>query len=1026
MKIKYFLLVIVSFFLGNMMCCAVPKSVIEWQKTIGGSGDDNLTILQQTSDGGYILGGFSNSNISGNKSENSKGGADYWVIKLDAFANIEWQKTYGGIGEEDLRVIKLTQDGGYLLCGYSTSGISGDKTENSNGSNDIWIIKINAAGDIQWQNSIGGSDNDLIYTMQLTPDGGCILGATSSSNISGDKTENSYGGNDYWVVKLNNTGSIIWQKTIGGSNDDIIRSIEPTSDDGYILVGISNSGISGNKTEINQGNYDQFIVKIDAVGNIQWQNTIGGNAEDFAAKVIQTPDNNFIISGASYSPISGDKTEDSYNGNSDLWILKLNTNGNIIWQKTIGGDLWDATYDFKPTTDGGYIIAANSNSNLFNDKTEGNFGVIDYWVLKLDAFGNIQWQNTIGGSGDDYVTTIQQTIDGGYIAGGYSPSSISGKKNENSKGGNDFWIVKLLEDPRYITGNIFTDFDNNCTQNPSDKGLHNYSIKANKGSYTSFTTSDSLGKYSLAVKDTGNYNLQLIGNFSYPFYEPANCNIYNIHLQDSIDTINFAMRSFISCSLNTVNIAASSVFRRCRENTYYVTYSNNGTIASSNTYIDIALDRWLQLNNSTKPYTALGNNVFRFLIGSLDFLQSGTFSFNATPICDSTILGQTLCTEAHIFPDTVCISPNYLGSIVVSSARCLGDSVELKLLNKGNNMQQLKKYIVIEGDVVRMRKDYQLPTNGTVIVKMPANQGKTYRIIAEQESILPDAIADQYTTAAIEACRSDLNNSFDIGYIPLFPNYDGEPFRSVSCNTIIGSYDPNDKVPSPLGYGINKYVEANTDINYTINFQNTGNDTAFKVVIIDTITPVLDINSIQLETASHPYQFERIDTNVIRFVFDSINLVDSFKNEQKSHGFVKFRIGQRADNPDGTKIYNSANIYFDYNAPIITNKTMHTIGRDFVQVNLIPTKIDNTKFNIEEVKVYPNPFRDKTQIIVIGDILTNAVLNLIDIEGKTIKTVPINSNNGFEVYREDLINGTYIYKVIQDSKEIVSGKILIQ
>jgi len=226
---------------------------IQWQNTIGGSGYDQLYSIQQTSDGGYILGGYSNSGISGDKTESSQGDYDYWVVKLDAIGNIQWQTTIGGNDADWLYSVQQTTDGGYILGGYSLSDISGDKTEGTQGGNDYWVVKLDASGNIQWQNTIGGNNDDNLSSIQQTTDGGYILGGYSYSDISGDKTENSQGSDDYWVVKLNASGNIQWQNTIGGSGYDQLYSIQQTSDGGYILGGYSESNISGDKTENSQG-----------------------------------------------------------------------------------------------------------------------------------------------------------------------------------------------------------------------------------------------------------------------------------------------------------------------------------------------------------------------------------------------------------------------------------------------------------------------------------------------------------------------------------------------------------------------------------------------------------------------------------------------------------------------------------------------------------------------------------------------------------------------------------------------------
>lgn len=596
---------------------------------------------------------------------------------------------------------------------------------------------------------------------------------------------------------------------------------------------------------------------------------------------------------------------------------------------------------------------------------------------------------------------------------------------------NNYYIIKIDSNGVFtyhaVTGNIYNDANNNCTKNTLEKGFQNYTVIASKNSYNNYGTTDKNGNYVIGLTDSGNYTVTVRPNQNYPFWNTV-CNpTQNITVENEIayDTVNFAMKPSILCPINTVNVSSSLPFRIGRPQTYYVNYCNNGTILSPNTYITIKLDSLLDFDTATIPYTTLPNHTYRINIGNLDYLTCGNFTFVATPRIGAVQLNQTLCTEAHIYPDTVCTTPNYLGSYIVASAQCLGDSVELKLENRGGDMQSRKRYIVIEDQVMRIDNTYQLPRNGTLIEKMPADSGKTYRIIAEQEDNLPLSYGDKFATAAIEACRPNSRDNFSTGYFTQFPNYDGEPFRAMSCNVITGAYDPNDKVASPVGYATQHYIEKNTQIDYQINFQNTGNDTAFKVVVVDTIAPTLDINSIQLGVASHAYQFQRTDSNVVQFVFDNILLVDSFRNEPKSHGFVKFKIQQKLNNPNGTKIYNKADIYFDYNAPIVTNQTYHTVGQNFITVKLI-SSVKNPIYNVKEVKVFPNPFREKTQIIVEAERLKNPVLLLMNIEGKIIKTISSTNNSTFDIYREDLNNGIYLFKIMQGNDEVANGKVLVQ
>ena len=370
-----------------------------------------------------------------------------WQAAGTSFAQapaIEWQNTIGGNNADKLRSLIQTSDGGYLLGGYSASGISGDKTEASLIYFDYWIVKLDAFGSIEWQNTIGGSNEDVLNSVIQTTDGGYLLGGYSESGISGDKTEAWLGGADYWVVKLDDTGNIEWQNTIGGSNTDIIYSVIQTLDGGYLLGGYSSSGISVDKTEANLGGADYWVVKLDATGNIEWQNTIGGSSFDYLYSVIQTSDGGYLLGGGSASGISGDKTEASLGISYDYWVVKLDASGNIELQNTIGGSALDYLHSVIQTSDSGYLLGGYSASGISGDKTEASLGATDYWVVKLDATGNIEWQNTIGGSSDDYLYSVIQNSDGDYLLAGYSYSGVSGDKTEANLGDADYWVIKLL------------------------------------------------------------------------------------------------------------------------------------------------------------------------------------------------------------------------------------------------------------------------------------------------------------------------------------------------------------------------------------------------------------------------------------------------------------------------------------------------------------------------------------------------------------------------------------------------------
>jgi hypothetical protein len=234
-----FLLVSILFFSLTTAFSQLP--VKQWDARFGGTNGDGIRFLEQTTDGGYILGGMSESGIGGDKTQACWGEKDLWIVKTDANGIKQWDATFGGDQEEEIYTIQQTSDGGYLLGGDSYSGISGDKTQPNKGDLDFWIVKTDANGVKQWDASYGGDQEDELQTFA----GGYIFGGFSKSGISGDKTQPSQGGSDYWIVKTNAQGVKQWDARYGGDDVDELHYIEQTSDGGYILGGKSESGVSG-------------------------------------------------------------------------------------------------------------------------------------------------------------------------------------------------------------------------------------------------------------------------------------------------------------------------------------------------------------------------------------------------------------------------------------------------------------------------------------------------------------------------------------------------------------------------------------------------------------------------------------------------------------------------------------------------------------------------------------------------------------------------------------------------------------
>ena len=403
---------------------------LQWQKCYGGSKTDKALTIQQTEDGGYILGGRSMSD-DGDVPDNH-GDADYWLVKTGPSGIVQWQKNYGGSGEDVLYSIKQLADGSYILAGFSKS-INGDVT-GLHGESDVWVIKTNTLGDIQWQKCYGGTWYDESYCINQTSDQGYIIAGLSNSK-NGDLT-NNHGGKDFWILKISPQGEIQWQKSMGGSEDEWAESVQQTSDGGYIVAGhtFSDDGDVSGK----HGGFDVWVVKTDTQGNIQWQKCYGGSGADRAFSVRQTNDDGYIIAGHTYSD---DADVSGNHGENDYWVIKTDPSGQIQWQKCFGGSNEDFGTTAFQTTDGGYIIGGYSESD--DGDVTHNHGGSDYWIVKTDSAGQMKWKKNFGGSFSEQLQDgLQQTVDGSYIIAGTTLSNdfdVSGNHGKNF----DYWMVKL-------------------------------------------------------------------------------------------------------------------------------------------------------------------------------------------------------------------------------------------------------------------------------------------------------------------------------------------------------------------------------------------------------------------------------------------------------------------------------------------------------------------------------------------------------------------------------------------------------
>lgn len=564
-----------------------------------------------------------------------------------------------------------------------------------------------------------------------------------------------------------------------------------------------------------------------------------------------------------------------------------------------------------------------------------------------------------------------------------------------------------------ISGKIYLDIDKNCSQNTNDFLLRQRKVKASnpiEGDFFGF--SDNTGFYEIFIQNK-NVPYTLSMDEDPTIYEPCQNAILVQDPQSSANqSFDFLIKSIKDCSNNAIDVVSiGQGLRRCTKNLFAIKYRNLGVIPSLNTYIILTLDKYLRMESATRPYTNLGNQQFRFEIGTLGIEEFGSFNITATLDCDSTILGQTHCVKGEIFPKSDCEVNQGKPALV---GVCENGKANFNVKNQGLSEISGATYTIIEDDMIF--KQSVLPTINPLqsyTLETAAN-GSTWRLeIRKNNNLLHSTF--------VEGCGTNTQGKFSTGFATQFPLPEPSISEDTECKESIGSFDPNDKEGLPKGNGVNHYIEQNTPIEYTIRFQNTGNDTAFAVVIEDVLDDqLLDISSVKVLASSHDVTTNFKNRNTLVFDFKGIMLPDSFKSKELSNGFVRFLINQNKDVQLGSVIKNKVGIYFDFNAPVITNETFHTVGRDFLMVKSQELFLPNI-----EVVVRPNPMNDKAILEVKGLDNSEIQLEIFDLLGRNVWSKSTD-NQYFEISKGQIKEGFYMYRIFQNKQLIASGKILVE
>ncbi len=924
-----------------------------------------------------------------------------------------WERTYGTAALESGHAIAATPDGGYLLSG----------TAERNGQFDLYAVKVDVNGQTDWQQSFGSPNtNEFGRGAVVTPDGGYVLLSTNGGNgetyIELRKTDQQ--GNTLWIFQSRDStegralfqypdgrlvvagaylgaaqsqayllqagagGSLIWEQAYLPGELSSLYDVRLNTANEIMAVGF----VAASSVQ----DLDLLLLSADEDGNLLWDRSFGEAAT--------------AESGFGLSPLPGGdwavvgRAVQSGVSEANLLGLRTDQSGNQIWLQEYPRTGRQEGLDVAGTANGEVLIIGLENSPTSQDN--------DLAVWRLAANGDIQWQKLFGGVEVDEGQALLENASHQLV--------LLGSTRSFGAGDSDAYL--LLADSlgqtfsNKLSGQLYFDEDMDCQRDPGEQGVSGWVLKA-EGSRTFYTTTDSAGQYAFDL-DTGTYIIQVVAPNDYWMLCTDSLSVSFSQAYDTL-TADFGIKAAIHCPQMQVSVG-TPLLRRCFPNTYTLSYCNAGPDTAREVFVEIELDQWLQLDSASAVYTDLGAHLYRFELPDQAPFDCGEIKLHTYLDCDSTVLGQAHCVTAHIYPDSICSPVDSLwdGSGLEIDAVCAGDSVVFTVRNFSDEQMTVPSaFVIIEDQIMLRQGTITLPgMEDSVFVEYP--QGRTLRMEVAQVSGYP---GQSHPIAVIEGCGGP---PISTGFVYQRPMDDEDPFVDIDCRENIGSYDPNVKAAFPTGFGAEQWIEPDTDIEYLIHFQNTGNDTAFRVVIRDTLSSLLMVEAVQLGAASHPYTFSLYNERVLEFTFDDIQLPDSSSNELASHGFVSYRIPQTPGNPGGRFIFNSADIYFDYNSPVLTNRYFHKIKENYVtmltQVQTIPELIG-------QLSIYPNPSRDEVTIALGSEMQKNIEVMIYSMDGREV-FYERHAQSTFAIRPCHLPSGMYLLVLKANGKTIGRAKMI--
>lgn len=574
---------------------------------------------------------------------------------------------------------------------------------------------------------------------------------------------------------------------------------------------------------------------------------------------------------------------------------------------------------------------------------------------------------------------------------------------------------EIQSDGYTISGRLIHDKLENCTIDAAEKGLSNWMIEMSSLGVKYYRTTSEDGSYTFTVPN-GIYTLRVLPRNEY--WQICDDVINTFVSGSNVTNQHFFAQEFQPCARIKTDISTASL-QRCKDNTYYLIYENQGNIQADDVSIRVDFDEeYMQFVGSDYVNFALGTGYVNFDIGTLDVNKVDTIALKLHLLCDNTKDGQTHCVTATATPNDPCVvTPEWSGAKLELDASCdrINNKVKFSIKNNGlGDMKNAKTYIVTEDDVMRPPKTLMLDKLQALDLEFPAN-GKTYRIMATQDNGFP--FESQAITKAIEACGTNFSGNYSKGFVTIFEESDRDVFVDTDCQQSVTVLEENEMVGFPIGYGAEHFINKGTKIDYIVRFDNPGKDTVDNVIVKCKIPFGLDISTLQMGSASHSYTYRFNQERDLVITFENLQLPDSMSSNGNSNGYVKFNLMPSSVLNNGDSIIVQSRILYDFDTPINTKDVFHIIGTDFI--------ISGTEWTAIplDMGIFPNPTTSEIEIDPREVPFVTGSYDLINQYGQSIVTGELVHGRN-EIQCAHLPNGVYHLKIRLDNQHAATVRII--